>query len=173
MSPDDHNPFFRWGSLRTIQKHDLNTRPAVPGMMLEVELTSGETIRVWRGDDGQSYFCHGLTFGGKDSPGGPISPYTGPPVETILARFFAEVIPEVLAKPSDIVVWRSPDPLESTPHSAIITQPVVLIGTNYLGYETKLLTKNGVRPEVEMTFEDLVAIYGETYNVYSRKGDQS
>ena len=39
--------------------------PPVPGTECEIELTSGDTIRVWRADDRVSYFCHGLTFGGK------------------------------------------------------------------------------------------------------------
>jgi hypothetical protein len=68
--------------------------------MYEVELTSGPRVRVWRAGDAQHYFCHGLTFGGKEAPGGPISPFSGKAVETILQRHYHSV-PEPEAKPGE------------------------------------------------------------------------
>jgi len=160
---------FKWETLREIEPAILNTRPPVPGKMYEVELTNGEQIQVWRGDDGTSYFCHGLTFDGKEAPGGPISPFTGKPVETILRGYFKVLDFEMSAKPGDIFVWWSPDPFQSTPHSAILTELVVAPGQSYFDYKTTLRTKNGLIPEMEMTFGQLVGIYGETYKVYTRK----
>ena len=57
---------LQWDTLKEIGPHELHHRgKPVPGKMYEVELTSGKTILVWKSDDGQQYFCHGLTFGGK------------------------------------------------------------------------------------------------------------
>jgi hypothetical protein len=75
---------FRWETLKEIDPFVLRFNPPLPGKRFEVELTSGRKVRVWRADDGKQYFCHGLTFGGKEAPGGPISPFTGSSVETIL-----------------------------------------------------------------------------------------
>ena len=160
---------FRWETLRQVGTHPLNYRPPVPGKMCEVELIGGQVIRVWRADDGQSYFCHGLTFGGKEAPGGPVSPFTGQSVEVILREYYRVLDPETLAKPGDICVWMAPGVPESTPHSAVLVEPVVVPGQNYLDYSSKLRTKNGMSPETVMTLEDLVGLYGETYNVFTRK----
>jgi hypothetical protein len=75
---------FKWETLREVGPYDLRYAVPVPGKLYEVELTSGPGVQVWRASDGQQYFCHGLTFGGKEAPGGPISPFSGRPVETIM-----------------------------------------------------------------------------------------
>ena len=103
------------GTLRDVGGHEFRYLSGpVPGRVVEVELTSGPTMRLCS-DDGVRYFCHGLTFGGKDAPGGPISPYTGNPVEVILREHY-EAIPEVRATAGDVLVWRGIAPL-STPTS--------------------------------------------------------
>jgi hypothetical protein len=130
-------------------------------------LTSGTVIEVWRAEEGQWYFCHGLTFGGKDAPGMSISPYTGWPVEIILQEHF-NLIPEAEARAGDILVWKGVGP-ESTPHSAILARPVVSPGSNYLGDSTELRTKNGLSPEADMLLEKLIEIYGESYNAYRKR----
>lgn len=134
--------------------------------MYEVKLTSGKAIRVWRADDGRQYFCHGLTFGGKDAPGGVISPYTGTPVETILQEHY-QLVPEAEAKSGDILVWRGIAP-ETTPHSAVLTAPLVTPGRGYLDLSTRLQTKNGLSPEKATTLGESIDVYGESYNVYRR-----
>lgn len=59
--------------------------------------------------------------------------------------------------------------MHRTPHSAILTEPIVVPGKTFLDYATEVLTKNGMEPEAVLTFGDLVKLYGETYNVYTRK----
>jgi hypothetical protein len=61
---------FKWESLQEIGPHDLNYAKVVAGKEYEIELSSGRRILVWRANDLQSYFCHGLTFGGTEAPGG-------------------------------------------------------------------------------------------------------
>jgi hypothetical protein len=103
MPPLPAESLFKWETVREIGPHDLGYQPAVPGKLCEVELTSGVVVRAWRADDGQEYFCHGLTFGGKSAPGGALSPFTGPAVETILQQHF-QPVPEAEAQPGDILV---------------------------------------------------------------------
>jgi hypothetical protein len=139
----------------------------VPGKMYEIELTSGKTIQVWRSMDGKEYFCHGLTFGGKEAPGGAVSPYTGKPVETILHEQY-QMIPEAQTRAGDILVWRGLAPA-TTPHSAILIAPILAQGKSYLDYTTRLQTKNGLAPETIATLEEIIGIYGESYNAYRRR----
>jgi hypothetical protein len=55
-------------------------------------------------------------------------------------------------------------------HSAILTDPIKNVAGNYLDYTARLQTKNGVRPETNLTLRTLVdKNYGESYNVYRRK----
>lgn len=161
---------FRWETLREVGPHSLPFRQSVLGKLLEVELTSGHKINVFRADDRVFYFCHGLTFGGKEAPGGAVSPFSGPDVRTILDNHFRLVDPESGAVAGDILVWRGPG--GETPHSAILTDPVVLPGRTYLDYRSRLRSKNGTLPEAAMTLEQLAAApgsYGESYNVFRRK----
>jgi hypothetical protein len=141
----------------------------VSGIILEVELTSGQTVSVWRAENGQDYFCHGLTFGGKEAPGGVVSPL-GNDVPTILRGHY-DLIPEGQARAGDILVWRGAS-ANDVIHSAILTNPVLTTGKNYLDYATRLQTKNGITPETNMSLEDLIVEpigYGESYNAYRRR----
>jgi len=159
---------FRWDTLRVVGRHDLSyQRRPVPGTMCEVQLTSGAAVREWHADDGQQYFCHGLSFGGKDAPGGAVSPYTGTPVETILREYY-QPIAEEQSRAGDVLVWQGIAP-EMTPHSAILTDAAIDAGTRRLAYAARLRTKNGLSPEANATLEELINIYGETYNVYRRR----
>jgi hypothetical protein len=159
---------FRWDTLKVIGPHDLGYRPPVPGMMMEVMLTSGVAVRVWRSSDARQYFCNGLAFGGKDAPGGPFSPYTGMPVETILREYYAS-IPEAEARAGDILVWRGIEP-ETTPHSAVLIEVSRLPDRGDLHESSRLASKNGMLPEGVFTLEELWAIYGESYGVYRQAG---
>jgi hypothetical protein len=56
---------FKWQTLREVAADTRRFREReFPGSAWEVELIGGGTIQVWRAEDGQEYFCHGLTFGG-------------------------------------------------------------------------------------------------------------
>jgi hypothetical protein len=161
-------PLFKWETLEESGQHTLSYKTPIPGRSYRIDLTSGHTVQVWRGEDCQTYFCHGLTFGGKAAPGGPVSPFSGPGVATILLHHYRAVDPESAARAGDILVCRAPD--GDTPHSAILLEPVAAPGSNYLDYASKLRTKNGIEPETTMTLEELITdSYGEAYTVYRRK----
>ncbi len=85
---------FKWDTMRDVSPHTLPFKEPIQGSMLEVELTCGQKINVFRAHDGLFYFCHGLTFGGKDAPGGAISPFAGQSVQTILQIYYVLVSPE-------------------------------------------------------------------------------
>ncbi len=148
----------------------LHYEPPVRGMVFEVELTSGVKVRAFRADDGEFYFCHGLTFGGNRAPGGAVSVFSGKDVRLILDNHYQLVDPESDAVAGHILVWKGLG--EDTPHSAIVTDPVVQHGSEYLDYLSKVLTKNGRLPEAEMTLGRLVGdefAYGDSFNVYRRR----
>lgn len=158
---------FRWETLQEIGAHTLQYEEPVRGKILEVELTSGPKVAVFRAEDVVLYFCHGLTFGGKQAPGGAVSPFSGRNVTTILAHHYFLVAPESAAVVGDILVWKGLG--EDTPHSAVLTRPVVREGTNYLDYSSIARTKNGRLPEQEMTLDRLTGDefgYGDSYNVF-------
>ncbi len=166
--PGQQESIFNWDSIKEIGPNHLQHQgPVVLGKRCEIELLTGNTVQVWRSDDGQQYFCHGLTFGGQAAPGGVISPYTGQPVETILQEYY-QMIPEAQARVDDLLVWRGIAP-ETAPHSAVLTGPVITQGKSYLADTTRLQTKNGLSPEDNMTLEQLIGIYGEAYNTYRRR----
>jgi hypothetical protein len=170
MLPDtsEHEPIFKWETMKEIQRHELQYQGrTVPGTIFEVELTSGQRVRVWRADNGLDYFCHGLTFGGKDAPGGAVSPLAEY-VPTILRGYF-EVIPEARATAGDILVWRGIS-ANDVVHSAILSDPVLAPGMNALDETTKLQRKNGILPEASMNLGQLIEdYYGESYNAYRRR----
>lgn len=163
-------PLFRWETMREVKRLTLPFKEPVSGGIFEVELTSGPIIEVFRADDCKFYFCHGLTFGGKDAPGGAVSPFSGNFVRIILGNHYRLVDPESQAVVGDILVWYGLD--DETPHSAIITAPMIESGRNYLAYGSKLRSKNGMLPEAELTLDALIMPpegYGESYNVFRRK----
>jgi hypothetical protein len=96
---------FKWGTLKEIEPQLLRySSGVIPGKTYEVDLTSGKSIQVWRSIEGQQYFCHGLTFGGKQAPGGIVSPY-GKEVPTLLSEHY-EPVTEALAIAGDILAWQ-------------------------------------------------------------------
>jgi hypothetical protein len=150
--------------------HTLPFKEPVRGKIIQVELTSGHEIRVFRADDAAFYFCHGLTFGGKEAPGGAVSPFSGEDVRTIIDNHYRLVNPESAAAAGDILVWSGPG--GETPHSAILVDPVVQSGASYPDYRSQFRSKNGKQPEATMTLQRLVdgpEGYGELYTVYRRQ----
>jgi hypothetical protein len=164
-----HQPFFKWETMKELGPYVLHYADPIPGKLYEIELTTGKTIHLWQADNGQDYFCHCLTFGGKDAPvGGPVSPL-GDYVPSILREYYEPVIPEGQGQPGDILVWRGIDANEVM-HSAILSQVVPTRKKTYLDSSSELQTKNGREPETIMTLEELIVdYYGESYNVFRRK----
>ncbi|MBI3823934.1 MAG: hypothetical protein HY289_14795 [Planctomycetes bacterium] len=155
---------FRWDTIREVRPHDLHYESPMKGWDVEVEMTSGVTILAWRAEDGQQYFCHGLTFGGIHAPGGVISPFSGRSVEAILADHF-DATAEVDARTGDIVVWVGTG-ANSTPHSAILTHPLLDRAHQILDEMTRVQSKNGMAPEANLTLAELFEKYGESYIVF-------
>jgi hypothetical protein len=165
----DETSIFRWDTIREVGPETLPFPAPIAGLTLEIELTSGSRIKVFRADDGAFYFCHGLTFGGKNAPGGAVSPYSGKAVTTILADFFKRVVPEANAIAGDIVVWYD---LDGPSHSAILVKPIAAAHEDRLDYSSVLRSKNGYYPEATVTLQALVeepGDYGETYVIYRRR----
>ncbi len=168
--PIEPVPIFKWESMREIGRHTLRYEQPVHGTVFEVELVSGPMIRVFRSDDGQFYFCHGLTFGGKEAPGGAVSPFSGKDVRSILDNHYRLVAPESDAVRGDILVWKGLD--DDTPRSAILSEPIIRERRGHLDYSTKVQSKNGRLPETEMTLDRLTGdefIYGDSFDVFRRK----
>lgn len=160
------NPIFRWDTLREIDLHSLWRQGKwVAGKRCEIDLTNGKMIRTWKSDDGREYFCHGLTFGGKEAPNGAISPYTGIDVETILQGYY-DMILEGDTRAGDILVWRGIPP-ETTPHSAILTEAAK--SASRLDYAVRLHSKNGLAEEGRFSLAELIDAYGETYSPYRKR----
>src|ERR1700688_4510454 len=101
----DGETIFKWETLREVRTDTLPFKEPVHGRILEVELTRGHKINVFRADDGCFYFCHGLTFGGKEAPAGAISPFSGKDVQPILDDHYELVDPQSAAVAGDILVW--------------------------------------------------------------------
>jgi hypothetical protein len=72
-------PLFKWETLRELGPWTLRYEQPVQGKVCQVELTSGPKVQVFRAEDRQFYFCHALTFGSKEAPGGAASPFSGQP----------------------------------------------------------------------------------------------
>jgi hypothetical protein len=166
----EQEPLFKWETMREVAPHALHYEQPVHGKVFEVELASGPKVQVFRADDGQFFFCHGLAFGGKHAPGGAVSPFSGKDVRTILDNHYRLVDLESGAVRGDILVWRGLG--DDTPHSAILTEPVVQQGKDCLDYSSKVQTKNGRLPESEMTLERLTGdefTYGDLFYVFRRR----
>ena len=166
----EQEPIFKWETMREVGPWVLHYQPPVHGKVFEVELTSGAKVQLFRASDGEFYFCHGLTFGGKQAPGGTVSPFSGKDVRTILDNHYRVVEPESGAVQRDILVWTGRG--DDTPHSAILIEPVVQQGKNYLDHSSRVQTKNGQLPETEMTLERLTGdefAYGDSFHVFRRR----
>lgn len=164
----EREPIFQWETLKEVGPHELRYQTlTVPGKIFEVDLASGAKVRVWRADNGQEYFCHGLTFGGKKTPGGAVSPF-GDHVPIILREHY-QSIPESQAKAGDILVWQGAS-ANDVVHSAILTHPILSPGKDYLDGTARLQTKNGILPETNMSLRQLMEnFYGESYNTYRER----
>lgn len=166
----EEHAVFQWETMREVRPHTLPYREPVVGKVFEVALTSGHKINVFRAEAGEFYFCHGLTFGGKEAPGGAVSPFSGKDVGTILENHYLLLPRESTVIAGDILVWFGPG--GETPHSAILTDPIGVPGKNELDPTSQLRSKNGKLPEGTMSLKQLVdgsQSYGASYNIYRRK----
>jgi RHS repeat-associated protein len=148
-----------------------NARPFGPwgpnGSNYEVKTDAGNRIIVWKPANGTTYWCHGLTFGGKTAAGGPFSPYSGAPVQRILADEWQEWRC-CDAEPGDIAVW---NPTTRADHSATFTKVNLRANGQAINEATSTLrSKNGgFAAEGIFTLRSLMATYGNIYKCYTKK----
>jgi hypothetical protein len=91
------------------------------GKILTANTDAGTPISIWKPDDGQTYWCHGFTFGGNTAAGGPYSLW-GESVPTVLNdEGWSPQVDSCAAKPGDILVFSGSDPIT---HSGIIQNAV-------------------------------------------------
>jgi hypothetical protein len=168
ISVRQQGPGIDWESLQPIGPE---VADGVPGTRYVGRTYAGEAVAVWKGENGE-YFCHALTFGGKEAPRGPFSPHAEA-VDTLLApgRGFRSV--EVHeARTGDVVVWRDRS-TNRVLHSALLETVVRFLsrGLSFFDDEmTTLRSKNGAKdPETISTLLDLDLRYGTTRRVYRKE----
>jgi hypothetical protein len=76
-------------------------------------------------------------------------------------------VPGSQAQPGDILVFRGAD-ANAVVHSTVLIGPVVAQNGNYLDYSSRLQSKNGSKPEAQLSLEAIILEYGESYNTYRR-----
>jgi hypothetical protein len=87
------------------------------GKILTANTDAGTPINIWKPDDGQTYWCHGFTFGGNTATGGPYSLW-GQDVPTVLNDDgWSPQTDSCVAKPGDILVFNGGKPIT---HSGVI-----------------------------------------------------
>jgi hypothetical protein len=157
-----------WESLRPIGPE---VADGIPGTRSVGRTHAGEGVAVWKGENGE-YFCHALTFGGKEAPRGPFSPHAEA-VDTLLAAGRGYRPVEVHeARAGDVVVWRDRS-TDRVLHSALLVNVEVYQSRGQSFFDdvtTTLRSKNGANaPEGISILLDLDAQYGTTRSVF-RKG---
>ncbi len=90
------------------------------GRILTASTDAGTSLNIWKPDDGQSYWCHGFTFGGNTAVGGPYS-FWGQDVPTVLNDEGWGPQDSCAAKPGDILVFSGGNPIT---HSGIVRNAV-------------------------------------------------
>jgi hypothetical protein len=128
------------------------------GEVFEIPLSTGQTIRAFRGSDGQTYFCHGLSTGGVEAADGRFSPRVE--VEqgmgTIRDNLY-HAVRQVEARPGDLILWA--EEFGEIPHSAVLTHiGVDARAPSFFDFNrTRVQTKNGgVAPEANMALGDVM-----------------
>jgi hypothetical protein len=91
------------------------------GKILTASTDAGTPLNIWKPDDGQTYWCHGFTFGGNTAAGGPYS-FWGQDVPTVLNDDgWSPQTDSCAAKPGDILVFTGGDPIT---HSGVVQNAV-------------------------------------------------
>jgi hypothetical protein len=95
------------------------------GRILEAKTDAGAAVEAWRPDDGQTYWCHGYTFGGAAATGGPYSVF-GSVVPRVLQDDGWHAIDACMARANDILVFYDHENHEA--HSGIVRNTELVSG---------------------------------------------
>ncbi len=133
------------------------------GKVLKATTDAGTAIDIWKPDDGQTYWCHGFTFGGTTAPGGPYSLW-GRDVPTVLGDDGWQLqVDSCAAKPGDVLVLEGNQPVT---HSGVVGS-VVESGGGVDESASILESKWGTGPQTAASWEVNAQAYG-MYRCYSK-----
>ncbi len=133
------------------------------GKVLRATTDAGTPIDIWKPDDGQTYWCHGFTFGGTTAPGGPYSLW-GQDVPTVLRDDgWQPQVDSCAARPGDILVLEGNQPVT---HSGIVGS-VTGSGGGVDESASILESKWGSGPQTTTSWEANAVAYG-MYRCYSK-----
>ena len=136
---------------------------ATNGKVLKAKTDAGAPIEIWKPDDGQTYWCHGFTFGGKTAPGGPYSLW-GQDVPMVLKDDgWQPQTDSCAAKSGDAIVFEGNDPIS---HSGVIGS-VSGSGGSVDESASTLDSKWGDGPQNTRSWEVNAGTYG-MYRCYSK-----
>jgi hypothetical protein len=157
-----------WSTLQLVGPEDGD---GVPGNRYVGKTYAGTIVVVWKGENGE-YFCHALTFGGKDAPNGPFSPH-GATVDILMSSGGFRLIEVSESQIGDVIVWRERR-TDRVIHSALLENVDVYLaqgGEHFFDdVSTILRSKNGAKAaEGTFTLLDLDTQYGTTRKVYRRE----
>lgn len=133
------------------------------GKLLEGTTDAGTPIKIWRPEDGKTYWCHGYTFGGSTAKAGPYSIF-GETVPAVLKDDGWKPTYSCMAQPSDILVFS--DALGLVMHSGIV-RSVVAPGGRVDDAKSTLESKWGSAPLNTSSWETNAKQYGK-YRCYSK-----
>jgi hypothetical protein len=133
------------------------------GKVLKAATDAGTAIDIWKPDDGQTYWCHGFTFGGTTAPGGPYSLW-GRDVPTVLTDDGWQLqVDSCAAKPGDVLVLEGNQPVT---HSGVVGS-VAGSGGGVDESASILESKWGSGPQTSASWEVNARAYG-IYRCYSK-----
>jgi hypothetical protein len=136
-------PILDWGRARLVGPSNVNGHG--DGQRFEIPLRGGGVAHAWRpgasvrGD--ARYWCHGLSFGGVNAPGGPFS-IDNRDVDRVLRAGYNQ-FPIRSARAGDVVIWRRRN--GDVAHSAILTE-VQLNRDNFIADRTRFDSKDANNP---------------------------
>ena len=107
-----------WEPLKTMNE---NKRPFPDRWdIVGTDSLNPEDIKIWKPNKGDTYWCHGYTFGGSIASGGPFSTYGQEVQEKILANDGWKETRSCYARPDDILVFYNY--AKQVSHSGIIRE---------------------------------------------------
>jgi hypothetical protein len=113
----------RWNSARDTGRDSYPWGSGPLGDVYQVETDAGNRINAWKPHDGQTYWCHGFTFGGFSVAAGPFSIW-GQDVPTVLTDDGWQRALSCMAGRNEILVFAG----NNVAHSGLIDSTAVSAG---------------------------------------------